>query len=94
MMSVFFPISVSITQKTAPNVKVASVTNATFIMAATNRSGGPTSSHQVEAHAKEAIQAFHLKPRATSYSLNLRLELAFWLYPFDPIGNISSPPDH
>ncbi|NNU40569.1 hypothetical protein G9X64_29615 [Rhizobium sophorae] len=66
MMSVFFPISVSITQKTAPNVKVAAVTNATFIMAATNRSGDPTSSHQAEAHAEKQSKLStrsHVQPR-------------------------------
>ncbi|PKA43212.1 hypothetical protein CWR43_14290 [Rhizobium sullae] len=35
MKLVFFPISVSITQKTAPNVKAAAISNATFVMAAT-----------------------------------------------------------
>ncbi|TAV04517.1 hypothetical protein [Rhizobium ruizarguesonis] len=35
MTSVFFPISVRITQKTVPNVKVAAITNASFVMDAT-----------------------------------------------------------
>ncbi|MBA8835209.1 hypothetical protein GGE39_005173 [Rhizobium leguminosarum] len=35
MTSVFFPISVRITQKIVPNVKVAAITNASFVMNAT-----------------------------------------------------------
>ncbi|MBY5701018.1 hypothetical protein [Rhizobium leguminosarum] len=86
MISVFFPISVSITQKTAPNVKVAAISNATFVMPATNRSGGPSQAIKRK-HAKEAIQAFDLRQYTTPSSLNLRLELVFCSILFGHCGN-------
>ncbi|WP_425350910.1 IS66 family insertion sequence element accessory protein TnpB [Rhizobium anhuiense] len=50
------------------------------------QSGDPTSSHQAEAHAREAIRAFHQKPRATSYSLKSQVKARFSLNSIQPVA--------